>query len=63
MFIFQDENLRITFQDKLNIKLDSLKLDNENDGWNNFSKIVCEAAGVVKIGNLEPQPGKLVKIL
>jgi hypothetical protein len=34
--------LRETFQGKLNTKLESLKLDNVKDGWNNFRKVICE---------------------
>ena len=26
----------------MNTKLDSLKFDNVEDGWNNFRKIICE---------------------
>ena len=29
---------------QLNTKLRSLKFDNEEDGWNNFRKIICEVA-------------------
>ena len=43
----QDENSRETFQKQLNTKLDSLKFDNVEDGWNNFRKIVCEVANGV----------------
>ena len=50
-----DESLRETLQEQLNIKLKSLKLNNEEDGWSNFRKIVCEVAdGVLgrKDGNV-----------
>ena len=40
----QDENLRETFQEQLNTKLESLKFDNVKDGWNNFRKTICEVA-------------------
>ena len=40
----QDENLRKTFQEQLNTKLESLKFDNVEDGWNNFRKTICEVA-------------------
>ena len=34
----QDEKLRETFQEQLNTKLEILKFDNVEDGWNNFRK-------------------------
>jgi hypothetical protein len=34
----QDENLKQAFQEQLNTKLESLKVDNVEDGWNNFRK-------------------------
>ena len=40
----QDENLRKKFQEQLNTKLESLKFDNVEDGWNNSSKTICEVA-------------------
>ena len=40
----QDENLRKNFQEQLNPKLESLKFDNVEDGWNNFRKTICEVA-------------------
>ena len=38
----QDENLRETFQEQLNTKLQSLKFDNVEDGWikNNLVKLL-----------------------
>ena len=49
----QDDNLRETFQERLNTKLESLKFDNVEGGWNNFRKTICEVAegvlGKVKI--------------
>ena len=46
---FQDENLRKTFQEQLNIKLEILKFDNVEDGWNNLRKTICEVAdGVLR---------------
>ena len=38
----QDENLRQTFQEQLNAKIESLKFENVEDGWNNFRKTICE---------------------
>ena len=38
----QDENLRETFHEQLNTKLESLKLDNVEDGWNNFRNTIRE---------------------
>ena len=43
----QDENLRKNFQEQLNTKLESLKFDNVEDGWNNFRKTICEVADFV----------------
>ena len=40
----QNENLRETSQEQLDTKLESLKFDNVEDGWNNFRKRVCEVA-------------------
>ena len=40
----QDENLRETFQERLNTKLESLKFDNVEDGRSNFRKTDCEIA-------------------
>ena len=40
----QDENLRKTFQEQLNAKLESLKFDNVEDGSNIFRKTICEVA-------------------
>ena len=40
----QDENLRETLEELLNTKLENLKFDNIEDGWNNFRKTICEAA-------------------
>ena len=37
----QDENLRETFQEQLNTKLESLKFDNVEDGWKFFRKTLC----------------------
>jgi hypothetical protein len=36
--------LRETFQEQLNTKLESLKFDNAEDGWNTFRKTICEVA-------------------
>ena len=35
---YRDENLRETFQEQLNTKLESLKFDNMEDGFHNFRK-------------------------
>ena len=35
----QEENLRETFHEQLNAKLESLKFDNVEDGWNNLEKL------------------------
>ena len=59
---FQDENVREIFQVQLNIKLKSPKLDNVEDGWNNFRKIICEVADGVLGGKLETQLRILVKM-
>jgi hypothetical protein len=40
----QEENLRETFQEQLNIKLKSLKFDYVEDGWNNFNETICAVA-------------------
>jgi len=40
----QDENLRETFQEQLNAKLDSLNFNSVEYGWNNFRKTICEVA-------------------
>ena len=40
----QDENLRKKFQEQLSTKLEGLKFDNVEDGWNNFRKTICEVA-------------------
>ena len=40
----QDENLRETFQEQLNTKLESSKFENVEDGWNNFRKTIGEVA-------------------
>ena len=40
----QDENLRGTFQEQLNTKLQSSKFDKVEYGWNNFRKTICEIA-------------------
>ena len=40
----QDENLRKTFQEQLNTKLENSKFDNVEDGWNKFRKTICEVA-------------------
>ena len=40
----QDENSRKNFQEQLNTKLESLKFDNVENGWNNFRKTICEVA-------------------
>ena len=40
----QDEYLRETLQEQLNAKLESLKFDNVEDGWNNFRRIFCKFA-------------------
>ena len=40
----QDTNLRKKFQEQLSTKLESLKFDNVEDGWNNFRKTICEVA-------------------
>ena len=34
----RDANLRATYQEQLNTKLESLEFDNMEDGWNNFRK-------------------------
>jgi hypothetical protein len=34
--------LRETSKGQLNTKLESLKFDNVEDGWNNFRKVICE---------------------
>ena len=39
-----DDNLRENFQEQLNTKLDSLKLDSVEDGWNNFWEVICKVA-------------------
>ena len=37
-----------TFQEQLNTKIESLKFDNVEDGWNNFGKTICKVAdGVI----------------
>jgi len=36
--------LREYFQEQFNTKLESLKFDNVEDGWNNFRKTICEVA-------------------
>ena len=36
--------MRETFQEQLNTKLESLKFDNVEDGWNIFRKTICEVA-------------------
>ena len=46
--------MRETFKEQLNIRLESLTIDNTEGGWNTFRKIVCEAAvGILarKVGN------------
>ena len=43
----QNENLRETFQRQLNTKLESLKFDKVEDGWNNFRKTIVDVAGGV----------------
>ena len=40
----QDENLRETFQEQLNTKLESMKFDNVDHGWNDFRKTIYEFA-------------------
>ena len=40
----QDENLRETFLEQQISKLESLKFDNVEDGWNNYRKTICEVA-------------------
>ena len=48
--------MRETFQEQLKIKLESVKLDNVEDEWNNFRKMVCEGTdGVLgkKVRNTE----------
>ena len=40
----QEENLRETFHEQLDIKLKSLKFDIADDGSNNFRKTICEVA-------------------
>ena len=40
----QDENLRETFQEQLNTRLESFKFDNMEEGWNNVRKTICEVA-------------------
>ncbi|XP_065571512.1 craniofacial development protein 2-like [Artemia franciscana] len=45
----KNENLRETFQEQLNTKLESLKFDNVEDGWNYFRKKICEVVdGVLR---------------
>ena len=39
--------MRETLQKQLNTKLQSLKFDNVEDGWNNFRKIICQVADCV----------------
>ena len=39
--------MRETFQELLNNKLESFKLDNVEDSWNYFRKTICEVADVV----------------
>ena len=42
-----EENLRETFQEQLNTKLESKKFDNVEDGWNYFRNKICEVANGV----------------
>jgi hypothetical protein len=46
----QDENLRQSFHEQLNTKLESLNFDDVEDEWNNFRKVICEVADGV-LGN------------
>jgi hypothetical protein len=57
----RDENLRKIFQEHLNTKLESLKFDNVEDGWNNFRKSICEVVDDVLGRKLRLQLGTLVK--
>ena len=57
----QDENLRETFQEQLNTKLESLKFDNEEDRWNYFQKTISEVANGVLGKKLGLQLRILVK--
>ena len=43
----QDDNLRETFQERLNTKTESLKLDYVEYGWNKFWKTIYEVANGV----------------
>ena len=36
--------MRKDFQEQLNTKLEILKFDNVEDGWNNFRQTICEVA-------------------
>ena len=55
----QNDNLRETFQDQLNTKLASLKVDNLEEGCSNFRKTMCEAAE----GALGKQVRKLARTI
>jgi len=57
----QDGNLRETLQEQLNIKLESLKFDSVEDGWNNFRKTISEVANGVLGKKLGLQLRILVK--
>ena len=39
--------MRETFLEQWNTNLESLKFDNVEDGWNNFTEIICEVADAV----------------
>ena len=56
----QDENLRETFQEQLNTKLESLKFDSVEDGWNDFRKTVCDVADGV-LGKTAKTKGRNIK--
>ena len=36
--------MRETFKEQLNTKLESLKFDKMEDGWDNFRKTICDVA-------------------
>ena len=45
----------------MDTKLESLKLDNVEDGWNKFSKTVCEVADGILGKKVRTAARKLVK--
>ena len=61
---FRMKILEKKFQEQLSTKLESLKFDNVEDGWNNFRKTICEVAdGVLGKKVLRLQLGILLKKL